>query len=92
MTDLRQFFFQGLRRKHLFIITCIEKQCTWPLKWFENILLRLKKAILILELSLWAQRKRRALPCIMTFIATCIFVCIWSKLLTTNMAKNRTKS
>jgi len=24
-------FFSGLRRKHLFITTCIEKQCTWSL-------------------------------------------------------------
>jgi len=28
--DLRQFF-SGFRRKHLFISTCIEKQCTRPL-------------------------------------------------------------
>jgi len=24
-------FFSGFRRKHLFIITCVEKQCTRPL-------------------------------------------------------------
>jgi len=24
-------FFSGFRRKHFFITTCIEKQCTWHL-------------------------------------------------------------
>jgi len=24
-------FFSWFRRKHLFITTCIEKHCTWPL-------------------------------------------------------------
>jgi len=26
-------FLSGFRRKHLFITTCIEKQCTWLLKF-----------------------------------------------------------
>jgi len=30
-TDLRQFFLE-FRRKHLFISTCIEKNCTGTLK------------------------------------------------------------
>jgi len=30
--DLRQIVFSGFRRKHLFIITGFEKQCTRPLK------------------------------------------------------------
>jgi len=30
-TDLRQIFFSGFRRKHLFITPCIEKHCTRPL-------------------------------------------------------------
>jgi len=25
--------FSGFRRKHLFITTCIERQCTQPLSW-----------------------------------------------------------
>jgi len=30
-------FFSGFRRKHLFITTCIEKQCTWPLSFWNNL-------------------------------------------------------
>jgi len=30
--ELHQFF-SGFRRKHLFIITCIEKHCTRPLRY-----------------------------------------------------------
>jgi len=30
-------FFSGFRRKHLFTTTCIEKQCTWPLRTRESI-------------------------------------------------------
>jgi len=30
--DLRQFF-SGIWRKHLFITTCIENQCTWSLSF-----------------------------------------------------------
>jgi len=32
--DLRENFFQGFRRKHLFITTHVEKQCTRALNVF----------------------------------------------------------
>jgi len=39
-------FFSGSRRKHLFITTCIEKQCTWPLSYQkEKRLIRLANAL-----------------------------------------------
>jgi len=36
-TDLPQNFFSGFRRKHLFIITCIEKHCTGHLTKLGNV-------------------------------------------------------
>jgi len=34
-TDLRQNFLQRLGKKHLFITTCIEKQCIRPLRHYS---------------------------------------------------------
>jgi len=35
-------FFSGFRRKHLFITTCIKKQCTWSLSFRVLIYIRQK--------------------------------------------------
>jgi len=52
--DLRQSFFSGFRRKHLFITTCIEKQCTRPLNWLQLVYIK----FLLIYLFLFVQVPR----------------------------------